>query len=271
MTAKPIFETKFEDLQISVYQTNEELGMAAAEEARVILERAISKEGEANVIIATGNSQLTFLNAIRVMPIEWFKINFFHMDEYIDLDPAHPASFPLFLKKHFLDYIHPKAFFPVPPSTQINAEEVCKDYEGLLRTHPVDLCVLGIGENGHLAFNDPPFADFKDSHWVKIVRLDIASRRQQVGEGHFKNIDEVPAQAITLTIPALLAAGHVLALVPEARKADAVYRSLIGPIEEECPGSILRQTPQAHLYLDSDSAQKILPRFQEFDLAHPII
>ena len=232
--------------------------MAAAEEATDILQGAIREKGEANAILATGNSQLTFLKGLRTAPVDWSKVNIFHMDEYIGLDPTHPASFPLFLKLHILNYIQPKAFFPLPPSTQRNAERVCEEYEELLRAYPADLCVLGIGENGHLAFNDPPFADFEDPRWVKIVKLDDISRRQQVGEGHFKKINEVPTHAITLTISALLAAQHVLALVPEARKADAVYRSLIGPINEECPGSVLRQTPHAHLYLDGDSAQKIL-------------
>jgi glucosamine-6-phosphate deaminase len=259
MTPKPLRDVDFEDLRTSVYQTNEELGAAAAEEAADILHRAIREKGEANAILATGNSQLTFLKVLRTMPVEWSKVNIFHMDEYIGLDPTHPASFPLFLKLHIVNYIHPKAFFPVPPSTLQNAEQVCKDYEGLLRAHPADLCALGIGENGHLAFNDPPFADFKDPVWVKIVKLDDASRRQQVGEGHFKTVDEVPTHAVTLTIPALLAARHILALVPEERKAEAVFRSLNGPITEECPGSILRQTPHAHLYLDADSAAKILP------------
>jgi glucosamine-6-phosphate deaminase len=258
MTPKPIFEIKIDELQTSIYQTNEELGMAAAEEATDILQRAIREKGDANVILATGNSQLTFLKAIRTKPIDWPKVNIFHMDEYIGLDPAHPASFPLFLRTHLLDYIQPKEFFLIPPSTLQNAAKICKNYEVLLRAYPVDLCVLGIGENGHLAFNDPPFADFEDSRWVKIVKLDEASRRQQVGEGHFKNIDEVPTHAITLTIPTLLAAKHLLALVPEARKADAVYRSLVDPVTVKCPGSILRHTPHAHLYLDADSASKIL-------------
>ena len=258
MAPKPLHEIKFEDLQTSIYKTNGELGAAAADEAADILQRAIREKGEANAILATGNSQLTFLKALRTVVVDWSKVNIFHMDEYIGLDPAHPASFPLFLKMHIVDYIQPKAFFPVPPSTLQNAERICKDYEELLRSYPADLCVLGIGENGHLAFNDPPFADFKDPLLVKIVKLDDASRRQQVGEGHFKNIDEVPTHAITLTIPALLAARHVLALVPEGRKADAVHRSLTGPINQDCPGSILRKTPHAHLFLDADSAAKIL-------------
>jgi len=258
MTPKPISRAKFEDLKTSIFQTNEELGVAAAEEATDILQRAIHEKHEANVILATGNSQLTFLKALRTIPVDWSKVNIFHMDEYVGLDPAHPASFPYFLKLHIMNYIQPKAFFPIPPSTLQNAEKICKDYEDLLHTYPADLCALGIGENGHLAFNDPPFADFKDPLRVKIVKLDDASRRQQVGEGHFKNIGEVPTHAITLTIPALLAARHILALVPEGRKADAVYRSLNGSISEDCPGSILRKTPHAHLLLDADSAAKIL-------------
>lgn len=262
MSSEPMIETKIKDLHISIYQTNEELGTAAAIEATAILEQAILQKGEANLILATGNSQLTFLKALRTSPVEWSKVNIFHMDEYIGLDPVHPASFPLFLKFHILNSIRPKTFFPIPPSTKQNAQEVCKDYEKLLLSYPADLCALGIGENGHLAFNDPPFADFKDVRRVKVIELDGASRRQQVGEGHFNNIDEVPTHAITLTIPALLAARHVLALVPEARKAEAVYRSLIGPIDEECPGSILRQTPHAHLFLDADSAQKVLPQIR---------
>jgi len=259
MTPLPILEKKFDDLQTTVYRTNEELGLAAAEEAKAFIMGAIGKKGEANIILATGNSQLTFLKALATMLVEWSNVNIFHMDEYVDLDPANPASFPLFLKHHFVDYIQPKAFFPIPPSTQKSAGKVCAEYEALLGQYPVDLCVLGIGENGHLAFNDPPFADFDDVHRVKIIKLEEASRRQQVGEGHFAEIDDVPTHAITLTIPALLAASHVLALVPEARKSEAVYLSLFGPIHETCPGSILRQTPHAHLYLDLESTQKILP------------
>jgi glucosamine-6-phosphate deaminase len=260
MAPKPFIETKFDDLLTSIYQTNEELGSAAVEEAVNILKSIIHEKGEANIIIATGNSQLTFLKSIRTAAVEWEKVNIFHMDEYIGLDPTHPASFPFFLREHIINFIHPKAFFPVPSSTLQNAKEICDDYEKLLRSHPADLCVLGIGENGHLAFNDPPYADFKDTRWVKIVKLNEVSRNQQVGEGHFKKIDDVPTHAITLTIPALLAAKHILALVPEARKSKAVYQSLFGEITTDCPGSILRQTPQAHLYLDRNSAREILPK-----------
>jgi glucosamine-6-phosphate deaminase len=256
---EPVHETKIEDLPVSIYRTNEELGAAAAQEASDVIRHAVEQNGHANIILATGNSQLTFLTALRQdKGIPWPKVNIFHMDEYVGLDSTHPASFPLFLKRHLLDYIKPKAFFPVPGHAE-NAEQACKDYEALLRSHPADLCALGYGENGHLAFNDPPFADFDDPVWVKIVELAEASRRQQVGEGHFRGLDEVPTHAITLTIPALLAAKRVLAIVPEARKAEAVRRALHGPINEDCPGSILRQTPHAHLFLDTDSAAQVYP------------
>jgi glucosamine-6-phosphate deaminase len=257
MTIKPLFETQIEELPISVYQTNEELGKAAAGAASDVIQRAIHERGAANVILATGNSMLTFLAALRQhQEIVWRKVNIFHMDEYIGIDPNHPASFPNFLHKHFLDYITPQAFYPVEGQRK-DIETACGDYAQLLRVHPADLCVLGYGENGHLAFNDPPFADFTDPVWVKTVRLADASRRQQVGEGHFRNLDEGPTHAITLTIPALLSARCVLAIVPEARKAAAVQRALSGPIGEDCPGSILRKASHAHLFLDKDSAAGI--------------
>lgn len=252
-----IREIKFDQLPITIYPTNAALGAAAADDAAAVIRRAIDSRREANIILATGNSQLTFLTALRTLPgIDWSKVNVFHMDEYIGIDSNHPASFPNFLRQNFLAYVQVKKFFPV--SAQIGGiEQCCADYARWLRTHPADLCALGYGENGHLAFNDPPFADFGDPLWVKVVKLADASRRQQVGEGHFRTMDQVPTHAITLTIPALLAAKRVLAIVPEARKADAVDRALRGPISEACPGSILRHAPHAHLFLDSDSAFRL--------------
>jgi glucosamine-6-phosphate deaminase len=257
MTAHLLYETKFEDLPISIYQTNEEMGQAAAAEASEIMQRAIQEKGVANIIVATGNSQLTFLAALReIEDIDWSKVNVFHMDEYVGIDPEHPASFPRFLHRHLTDHITPKAFYPVPAQAE-GVDAACKEYEELLRAHPADLCALGIGENGHLAFNDPPFADFNDPVWVKVVKLDEVSRQQQVNEGHFASLQEVPTHAVTLTIPALLAAERVLAIVPEARKAEAVFRALEGPITTDCPASILRRTSHAHLFLDADSAAKV--------------
>jgi glucosamine-6-phosphate deaminase len=262
MTPTPIYRTTIEKLPVRVYPSNAQVGQAAAQDAATFLQKTLQERGQADVILATGNSQLTFLeNLCKTSGIDWSKVNFFHMDEYLGIDPAHPASFPLFLRRHFLDHLQPPAgaFFPVE-GQRPDTEQACKDYEAVLRAHPADLCALGIGENGHLAFNDPPYADFNDPVWVKVVKLDEVSRRQQVGEGHFPDIDSMPTHAITLTIPALLAARKVLAIVPEGRKAPAVERALFGPIDQDtCPGSILRQTAHADLYLDRDSAALAFP------------
>jgi len=256
MDIQPLYNLQFDRLPVSVYHSKQELGQAAAKESVGIIDQAIRAKGEANIIIATGNSQLTFLAALRTTEIDWSKVNIFHMDEYVGIDSNHPASFPVFLQKYLISYIHPLGFFSVQTQTD-DLEGVCREYEALLRKYPADLCAIGIGENGHLAFNDPPYADFNDPAWVKVVKLDEVSRQQQVGEGHFASLKDVPTHAITLTIPALLAAKRVLAIVPEARKIDAVYRTLYGPISEECPSSILRKTPHAHLFLDADSAKRI--------------
>jgi glucosamine-6-phosphate deaminase len=260
MTPQPLIESVVEKLDISIYHSNQDMGQAAALEAAEVIKTAIQEKGVASIIIATGNSQLTFLETLRELSgIDWSKVHIFHMDEYIGLPPGHSASFPAFLRHQFLDHIPaPAAFYPVQARVgQLEAD--CSEYATLMRSHPADLCAMGIGENGHIAFNDPPFAEFDDPVWVKVVRLDQVSRQQQVGEGHFTGLAEVPTHAITLTIPALLSARRVLCIVPEARKADAVYQTLNGPITEACPASILRQTPHVHLYLDADAAAKGYP------------
>ncbi len=260
MNMQPSLVTTIDKLDISIYQTNEAMGQAAAVDAADVIQSAIADKGAANIIVATGNSQLTFLEALRVRPnIEWAKVRIFHMDEYVGLEPGHSASFPAFLQQHLLDYITPAAFFPV--DAQIgNLEANCHAYSDLLRKYPADLCAMGIGENGHIAFNDPPYAEFDDPVLAKVIKLDIVSRRQQVGEGHFSGLEEVPTHAVTLTIPALLAATRVLCIVPEARKAKAVKQSLSGPVTEDCPASILREKPHVHLYLDEEAAAEAFPQ-----------
>lgn len=257
MSTNIVCEAQIDDLLVSVYPSNEQLGQAAAKEAAAVIQTAIHARGTCNIIVATGNSQLTFLPALRAWPgIEWPRVNIFHLDEYVGLAPEHPAGFRNYLHHHLIDHINPKAFYSLCGETQDPAQE-CKEYEVLLRAHPADLCALGIGENGHLAFNDPPFADFADPVWVKVVELADASRRQQVGEGHFRSVEEVPARAMTLTIPAMLSAKRILAIVPEARKANAVCRTLHGPVSAECPSSLLRRTAHAHLLLDAESAAEV--------------
>ncbi len=254
---EPLKTAQYDQLPVAIYGSNQELGQAAALDAHAIISQALAARGEANIILATGNSQLTFLEALRQRPgVDWSKVNVFHMDEYLGLDPRHPASFPLFLKRHFLDFVTVKAFYPVSGQPG-NEEAICREYESLLRAHPADMVAMGWGENGHIAFNDPPYALFDDPAWVKVVKLAEASRRQQVGEGHFNSLADVPTHAITLTIPALLAPKQILCIVPEARKAEAVRACLTEPISEERPGSILRRVGHARLYLDGESGAKL--------------
>jgi glucosamine-6-phosphate deaminase len=256
-SAPPIRRLQFERLPVRVYASEAELGQAAALDMARIVRAALAERGEANVILATGNSQLAFLGALRsIEDVDWSRVRVFHMDEYVGIDPGHRASFPRFLREHFLDHVSGARFFPIEGDPD-RVSETCAAYEAALRAHPADAVALGFGENGHLAFNDPPYADFDDPVWVKAVALDEVSRRQQVGEGHFDGLDAVPTHAITLTIPALLAARHVLCIVPEARKAAAVQACLIEPVSEDRPGSVLRTVDHATLYLDPDSAAKV--------------
>jgi glucosamine-6-phosphate deaminase len=251
---EPVRRLQVDRLPVEVYGSREAMGAAAAAVARDVLVQAIKERGEANLILATGNSQLSFLHALAELPgIAWDKVRVFHMDEYLGIEPTHPASFPLFLRQHILDRVKPGEFYPVPSQPE-DVQQACAEYANLLRQYPADLVALGFGENGHLAFNDPPYAKFNDPEWVKVVALDETSRRQQVGEGHFPTLDSVPTHAITLTVPALLAAKRILAIVPEARKVNAVRACLYEPISEDRPGSILRTVDHATLYLDPESA-----------------
>ena len=255
---KPIFETQNDLLLVSIYPTNKDMGVAAAEEAAHHMREAIQARGKANIILATGNSQLSFLKALSThQDLDWSCVNVFHMDEYVGIPVDHPASFALFLHLHIVDKVKPRSFYPIVGQTG-NPEETCRRYEQLLHQNPADLCILGIGENGHLAFNDPPLARFDEPKWVHVVTLAESCKRQQVGEGHFQSIEDVPSQAISLSIPALLAARRVLAIVPERRKADIVAQTLNGPVSPLIPASILRQTAHTHLYLDLNSAARVL-------------
>jgi glucosamine-6-phosphate deaminase len=257
MIPEPIRTSQVEGLPVRVYESEAAMGRAAAADMAALLRDAIAARGEANVILATGNSQLAFLRALRDDDsIDWSKVRVFHMDEYVGIDPTHRASFPRFLREHFLGHVEGATFFPMAGDPD-RVEEICRDYEAQLRRYPADAVALGFGENGHLAFNDPPYADFDDPVWVKPVQLDEVSRKQQHGEGHFDTLDEVPTHAITLTVPALLAAKRVLCIVPEARKANAVHACLRQPVSEDRPGSALRTVEHATLYLDPESAAQI--------------
>jgi glucosamine-6-phosphate deaminase len=243
-------------MPVHVFGSNAALGRRAADDLASILTSAIAERGEASVILATGNSQLTFMQALRALPgIDWSKIVVFHMDEYLGMSDQHPASFPLYIREKLTDHVQPRAFFPMRGDAPDVEAELAR-YRALLAQHPPDACVLGIGENGHLAFNDPP-ADFDTQAVIHVVDLDERCRMQQVGEGHFATLADVPRQALSLTVPALLAPAQVLAVVPEARKAEAVRAALYGPVTPDCPASILRTQPHVTLYLDRDSARLV--------------
>ena len=250
---KSVPALRFGSLTVRVFPTPDQLAQAAAAEVSRILAAALSKQRFAAVILATGNSQIRFLELLAgTGGIDWSRVTLFHMDEYLGLSASHPASFRRYMRERVETRFKPRAFHYLDGDCAQPILE-CERYERLLRAQPIDLCCLGIGENGHLAFNDPPVADFKEKRWVKIVKLDDACKRQQVGEGHFSSLASVPAYAITLTIPALLSAKRLLCLVPESRKAIAVRNTLLGPISVTCPASILRRQPHATLLLDKAS------------------
>ncbi len=244
---------KFDELTVHVDDVDQ-MARDAAVDAAEALRATIAARGEANVMLATGNSQLAFLVELVELPdIAWDRVRAFHMDEYVGLAPSHSASFQRYMRERVAARL-PFMEFNYLAGDAPDAEAEAARYEALLRAHPLDLCCAGIGENGHLAFNDPPVADFDDPRDVKVARLENASRRQQVNEGHFPNIDEVPTHAITVTIPALLRARRVLVVVPEARKAVPVHRALYDEVSTACPASILRRQSNATLYLDLESS-----------------
>ncbi|MCE5258962.1 MAG: glucosamine-6-phosphate deaminase [Chloroflexi bacterium] len=246
-------ENLIDNLVIHTHATSTELGECAAERLAREIGAGIAAHGLCYLILATGNSQLPLYAALRQrQDIEWNRVVVFHMDEYLGISAAHPASFRRYMHEQLVDQVPLHAFYGIQgDAADIQAE--IERYTQLLHSHPADVCVLGIGENGHLAFNDPP-ADFNTRELVHVVTLDGVCRQQQVGEGHFAMLADVPVQAISLTVPALLSARTVMAIVPEQRKAEIVRRTLSEPVNPMCPATSLRQHPQAILYLDALSA-----------------
>jgi len=240
-------------LDVEIHADGAALASAAADEAAAILSAAVAERGAVNAMFATGNSQLAFIAALVSRDgLPWRAATLFHMDEYVGVGPDHPAGFRRWIRERIGDRVGARVVHYIDGLADPEAE--CARYAALLRAHPLDLCVLGIGENGHLAFNDPPVADFDDPLDVKVVELDLACRRQQVGEGHFPDVDAVPTHAITVTVPALLRARRVIAVVPEERKAAPVRDALLGPVSTACPASALRTSGNATLHLDRGSA-----------------
>ena len=240
-------------LRVFIHPSSFALASAAAEEAAEVLRGAVEARGVAHAMFATGNSQLEFTQALVAggMEIPWHRVVVFHMDEYVAIPPDHPAGFAKWIRERIVEVVRPLRSYLIDSGA--DPADECQRYSDLLVENPLDLCCLGIGENGHLAFNDPPGADLNDPLSVRVVTLEESCRLQQVNEGHFPDISSVPAQAITVTIPGLLSAERVVAVVPEGRKAQPVARSLRGPISSECPASALRTKVGASLHLDPSS------------------
>ena len=252
--AEPLKTFTVDSLPVRIYRSQSEMAQDVARIAHGYLRERIKEQGSAAAILATGNSQIQFLKAlISLGGIDWSKMTLFHMDEYLGLDANHSASFRRYMRERVETRVRPKMFHYLAGDAAQPLDE-CERYANLLKAQPIDLCCLGIGENGHLAFNDPPVADFHDRFPVKLVRLDEACRQQQVGEGHFPNMAAVPQYAFTLTIPTLCSAKRMLCVAPEKRKAQAVRDALHRPVSSACPASWLRQQSHAVLFLDSDSA-----------------
>lgn len=241
-------------MAVEIYPNLDEMGQAAAAHTADILIQAVMQNGSARVIIATGNSQLSFIRALaNFNRIQWDRITVFHMDEYLGISADHPASFRRWIHERVEKVFSPGTVHYLNGDSS-DPEAECSRYERLLREAPIDLVCMGIGENGHIAFNDPPVANFEDPVFAKVVELDEACRQQQVGEGHFPSLDDVPTHALSLTIPALLSPNRLQVVVPERRKAEAVKGAIAGPIATACPASVLRTTSKARIFLDTDAA-----------------
>jgi glucosamine-6-phosphate deaminase len=246
-------EFKVDNLSVKVYPDRLAMGSAAAAITGNQISRLLGSQEYINIIFAAAPSQNEFLAAlIRREEIDWQRINAFHMDEYIGLPKGHPALFSSFLAKglfervpfHSVNYIH---------GAGADARQECKRYSTLLGRYPADIVCMGIGENGHIAFNDPHVANFADPKKVKVVALDTDCRQQQVNDGCFVSLDDVPTHAITLTIPALMEVKYIYCIVPGKNKAAATDKALNDEISERCPASVLRRHPGAILFLDADS------------------
>ncbi len=251
MTPVKTFQT--DALPVRVYAREADLAQDVAAIVQQHLLATLAAQGSAACILATGNSQIKFLEALIALGgVDWSRVTLFHMDEYLGIDAGHQASFRRYMRERVEGRVRPKAFHYLEGDTPLPLDE-CARYAKLLQAQPIDLCCLGVGENGHLAFNDPPVANFQDPHLVKLVKLDVACRMQQVGEGHFPNLEAVPQYAFTLTIPALCAAKKIICVAPEKRKARAVRDTLLGPVSPDCPASFLRTQPRATFFVDVDS------------------
>ncbi len=248
-----MIERKADLLTIRQYESRKEMGAAAARAIEDSVCKVLETKEYCNMIFAAAPSQNEVLEAlVSSTRIDWQRVRAFHMDEYIGLSHSAPQGFANFLRRGLFDLVPMHEVYCL--DSEADPAEECKRYTELLKKYPVDITCMGIGENGHIAFNDPPVADFNDAYLIKPVELDPVCRMQQVHDGCFATLDDVPTHALSLTIPALIAASDVHCIVPASTKAQAVKNTVYGEISEACPASILRRHANAVLYLDPDSA-----------------
>lgn len=250
--SRPVRTEIVDRLNVRVYENRMAMGNAAGADVAAKIRELLSKKERVRMIFASAPSQNEFLQRLgQEKGIDWTRITAFHMDEYIGLPKDAPQLFSRYLQDHLFSIVHPGEVHFIDSSRSIAHE--CKRYGDLIRQAPIDIVCLGIGENGHIAFNDPPVADFDDPEVMKPVKLDDVCRQQQVNDGCFPDIHAVPTHALTLTIPTLLSGSYLYCIVPGKTKREAVRSALYGPITTECPASILRRHPNCTLYLDRDA------------------
>src|ERR1700722_17651 len=244
-------------MKLEIHTSKKAAGSAAARAAAETLKELEQARKEIGVIFATGASQLETLHALTSMPnLPWKKVHGFHLDEYLGMDENHPASFRRYLRENLTERVPMGEFFAIDGSSS-DSDRVRQKYVQELREAAPQLCLLGIGENGHLAFNDPSEANFNDPDAMKVVTLDAACRQQQLAEGWFARLEDVPERALTLTIPTLLKVPKLIVSVPGRRKAQSVRRTLDEAISTACPATILRTHPDVTIYLDEESASEL--------------
>ncbi len=243
-----------QQVDVRIYSDRQTLGKEAAREVTQKINELLAVQDTVNIIFAAAPSQNEFLATLtEISNINWARINAFHMDEYIGLNGDAPQLFAAFLKERLFSKL-PFNSVNYINGNSVNTQEECLRYSALLESYAPDIVCMGIGENGHLAFNDPPVADFEDKYAVKEVKLDLACRQQQVNDGCFELLDQVPIHAITLTIPALMRAPFIYCIVPGITKAKAVYNTLNSEINENVPASVIRKHPGVILFLDKESS-----------------
>jgi glucosamine-6-phosphate deaminase len=252
---EPVVAEQIDQLAVRVYPDRSAMGQAAATQVAAAIIDAIKTRGAARIAFAAAPSQNEFLAALASDPaVDWSRVTAFQLDEYVGLPRGAPQSFGAFLRERLFDRVRPGTLHLIGETASIEAaEKRSRDYAGLIDAAPLDVVCLGIGENGHLAFNDPPVANFNDPERVKVVELDQPCRQQQVNDGCFPTFADVPTHAITLTIPTLLSGERLVCIVPGPAKRAAVEAALHGPIATSCPASILRTQPACTLYLDPAS------------------